>query len=65
MSIAALLPPVEERRSPIPISAGMLVAGRRAFMKQRKTLNDLYDFYDCDLDAALRHIFREMSRARL
>lgn len=69
MTLAAVLPQVQElmiapRRLPIMVSPEMLAAGRRAFLKQRGKLGDLYQFYDCDLESALRHIFREMTRAR-
>lgn len=70
MTLAAVLPQVQElmiapRRLPIMVSPEMLAAGRRAFLKQRGKLSDLYDFYECDLDTALKCIFREMTRARI
>lgn len=47
----------------VPVTPEMIAAGRRAFLAQRKTLDDLYDFFDSDLDLFLRAIFRAMSAA--
>jgi hypothetical protein len=41
----------------------MLMAGKRAFLANRALLDDLYEFFDCDLNHVLTEIFREMARA--
>jgi hypothetical protein len=53
-----------ENRPVIHISACQLAAGRRAFMRNRKRLDDLYVFFSCDLDAFLSGIYRAMDRAK-
>jgi hypothetical protein len=50
----------EERR--LAVTPGMLKAGRAAFKRQRKVLDDLYDFFPCDLNEFLTHIYREMAQ---
>jgi hypothetical protein len=50
----------EERR--LTASPAMLKAGRAAFKRQRAILDDLYDFFPCDLNEFLTHIYREMAR---
>ena len=47
---------------PVPVSPAMLKAGRAAFKRQRAILDDLYDFFPCDLNEFLTHIYREMAR---
>jgi hypothetical protein len=46
-----------------PVTKRMLVAGRRAFIENRANLSDLYDFYECDLTATLKAIYRSMAGA--
>jgi hypothetical protein len=47
----------------IAISPIMLAAGRRAFLRERWNLDDLYDFFEADLDDFLKKIYRAMSAA--
>jgi hypothetical protein len=41
----------------------MMEAGRKAFRRHRLQLDDLHDYFPCDLDAFLKGIYRAMSRA--
>ena len=56
------LPPVEERPVRLAVSPEMLSAGRHAFLKKRKQLDDLWVFFDDDLAAFLRAIFLAMHK---
>jgi hypothetical protein len=47
----------------LPVTPAMLAAGRAAFKRNRKLLDDLWQAFDCDIDAAVRDIYREMARA--
>ncbi len=47
----------------IKLTPAQMEAGRAAFMRQRRTLDDLYQFYDSDLAGFLRVIYRAMVRA--
>jgi hypothetical protein len=38
----------------------MLEAGRAAFLRRRAMLDDLWSYFDSDLDRVLLHIYREM-----
>lgn len=49
----------------IKITPAQLAAGRAAFKRKRRLLDDLWQAFDCDIDAAVRHIYREMVRAGL
>lgn len=51
--------------SGIKITPAQLAAGRAAFKRKRRQLDDLWQAFDCDIDAAVRHIYREMVRAGL
>jgi hypothetical protein len=44
------------------ISPEMLAAGRTAFLRKRKQLDDLWDFFDDDLTAFLCAIFNAMHK---
>lgn len=51
------------RRPPavaVPVSPAMLEAGRAAFLRRRAMLDDLWSYFDSDLDRVLLHIYREM-----
>ncbi len=48
-----------------PISIEMMAAGRAAFMRKRKVLDDLHQFFDADLEAFLGEIFRAMRREQI
>jgi len=62
LAIKAVLeyPAPEPRRS---ISPAMLAAGRRAFKRKRKLIDDLWQAFDCDIDVAVRDIYLSMVRA--
>ena len=62
MTLVALDLPVPAPRKPL-VSRKMLEAGRKAFMRHRKTLDDLRDFYPEDRDAFIAAIYRAMVRA--
>jgi hypothetical protein len=47
----------------LAVTPSMLMAGKRAFLANRALLDDLYEFFDCDLNHVLTEIFREMARA--
>ena len=47
----------------IRISPDMLAAGRAAFLRKRRKLDDLHQYFDCDLDSMIREIFRSMTKA--
>ena len=47
----------------IPITPAMLAAGRAAFKRKRRLIDDLWDAFDIDIDAAVRDIYRSMARA--
>lgn len=47
----------------IPITPAQLAAGRAAFKRKRKLIDDLWHAFDCDIDAAVRDIYRSMARA--
>jgi hypothetical protein len=52
---------------PLPVRASeispeMLAAGRTAFLRKRKQLDDLWDFFDDDLTAFLCAIFIAMHK---
>ncbi len=51
------------RAQPI-VSAEMLAAGRAAFLRQRRELDDLHHFFDADLEQFLRVIYAAMDRRR-
>jgi hypothetical protein len=53
------LPPVERRAE---ITPEMLAAGRTAFLRKRKLLDDLWCFYDDDLSRFLSAIYAAMER---
>lgn len=42
----------------------MLSAGRRAFMRHRSALDDLYSFYEIDLATLLRAVYKAMDAER-
>lgn len=44
-------------------TGAMMEAGRKAFRRHRLQLDDLHDYFPCDLDAFLKGIYRAMSRA--
>jgi hypothetical protein len=54
------LEPLRPRAS--DISPEMLAAGRAAFLRKRKQLDDLWDFFDDDLTAFLCAIFLAMHK---
>lgn len=41
----------------------MISAGRRAFRRKRRELDDLYDYFESDLTAFLSEIYRAMRAA--
>lgn len=43
------------------VTPGMLAAGREAFLRKRKQLDDLYDYFADDLDEFLLAIYRKMA----
>jgi hypothetical protein len=45
----------------LTITPKMLAAGRRAFMRKQRQLNDLHDFYEADLTAFISAIYRAMA----
>lgn len=61
---AVVVPLRPSRRAPLPVSAAMLDAGRIAFSRHRRQLDDLYDFFQTDQDAFLRAIYRAMDSAK-
>ena len=54
---------VAETRSRSGLPAAVLAAGKRAFLQHRRTLDDLNQFYQCDLDVFLSAIFESMTVA--
>jgi hypothetical protein len=53
---------LEPPRTRIDISPEMLAAGRAAFLRKRKQLDDLWEFFDDDLSAFLCAIFIAMHK---
>ena len=51
------------RQSQVGVTDQMLTAGRRAFRRHRRQLDDLHDYFPCDLDMFLKAIYRAMARA--
>lgn len=54
---------VPTRRRALAVTPEMLHAGREAFTRHRRRLDDLYHCFDCDRDAFLRAIYRSMRAA--
>jgi hypothetical protein len=46
------------------ITPQMLSAGRATFMRHRRHLDDLYCFYEADLSALLRALYKAMDAER-
>lgn len=63
MPLGEAIPIIREPAHALAVSPAMLKAGRRAFMKHRRTLDDLFCFYETDLADFLREIFCAMRSA--
>lgn len=63
MSVAVLDAITHPTHPPLSISPEMLAAGRAAFLRKRKVLDDLHDYFPCDLDEFLSEIYRDMAQA--
>lgn len=50
------------RIAEIKVTPAMMAAGRAAFVRHRRNLSDLYEFFDCDRDQFIAAIFRSMAR---
>ena len=58
---AIVIPMTAQRRAPLPVSPAMLEAGIAAFKRHRRSLDDLYNPYPCDLAVFLRAVYRAMA----
>lgn len=47
----------------LSVTPAMLAAGRAAFKRRRRLIDDLWQAFDCDIDVAVRDIYRSMARA--
>ena len=45
------------------VTPAMMEAGRKAFRRNRRRLDDLHAYFPCDLDVFLKAVYRAMARA--